>query len=241
MRLIDLSCPTPAENLALDEALLNAVDAGQAGDTLRFWECPVPFVVLGTGQVFHDEVHDDACRSAGLPVLRRCSAGGCVLQGPGSFNYTLIYRMHDHPELRNLHDSYCTILKQVAAALSTDDAPLRVAGVSDLACGDRKVSGNAQRRKRNAFLHHGTLLYRPDYATMATCLKEPKDRPDYRGEKNHEAFVGQLDHTPESLRRALSHAFAPGTVSEEPLPVELEAMAQLVAEKYTQDAWNRRR
>lgn len=241
MRLVDLSCPTPAENLALDEALLNAVDGGEAGDTLRFWECPAPFVVLGTGQVFHDEVHEDACRAEGLPVLRRCSAGGCVLQGPGSFNYTLVYRLEGHPELRNLHDSYCTILKTVAGALSTSDQPLRVAGVSDLACGDRKVSGNAQRRKRSAFLHHGTLLYRADYGRMARCLKEPADRPEYRGAKTHEEFVGALGHTAESMRESLTAAFAPGAESVDPLETELAAMRQLVEEKYTQDAWNRRR
>lgn len=241
MRFIDLSCPTPEENLALDEALLNAVDAGDAGDTLRLWESPVPFVALGTGQVFHDEVHEDACRAEGIPVLRRCSAGGCVLQGPGSLNYTLVYRMDSHPELRNLHDSYCVILKAVAAALQTPDQPLRVAGVSDLACGDKKVSGNAQRRKRDAFLHHGSLLYRADYDRMARCLREPKDRPDYRGGKDHRAFVGQLKQSAAKIREAIRNTFAPIEKHEDPNPTELASMTTLAQEKYTQDTWNRRR
>ena len=90
MRLIDLSFDDPAQNLALDEALLDAAEEGRSGDTLRFWESPSTFVVLGTAQVFAIEVHEAACRRDGVPVLRRCSAGGCVLQGPGSLNYSLV-------------------------------------------------------------------------------------------------------------------------------------------------------
>jgi lipoate---protein ligase len=39
MLLLDLTLPTPAENLALDEALLDAAEAGEIrGDVLRLWE-----------------------------------------------------------------------------------------------------------------------------------------------------------------------------------------------------------
>src|SRR5882672_9451286 len=54
-RLLDLTLPTPEENLALDEALLldleravGASDESNAEETLRFWESPVPFVVIGS-------------------------------------------------------------------------------------------------------------------------------------------------------------------------------------------------
>ena len=45
----DLSLSSPAENLALDEALLLTAEAGAAGPALRFWEWPGYTVVVGAG------------------------------------------------------------------------------------------------------------------------------------------------------------------------------------------------
>ena len=47
MRLIDVSFNTPDKNLAYDEALLDAVEAGARDEVLRFWESSSLFVVLG--------------------------------------------------------------------------------------------------------------------------------------------------------------------------------------------------
>ena len=49
MRLLDLTLPIAAENLALDEALLLAAEESGAGEVLRLWELPSLAVVLGAG------------------------------------------------------------------------------------------------------------------------------------------------------------------------------------------------
>src|SRR2546429_689077 len=69
---------------------------------------------------------------------------------------------------------------------------LACAGVSDLAVDGRKVSGNAQQRKREHFLHHGTLLYGFDATTMARYLRLPPRQPDYRQRRQHAEFVTNL-------------------------------------------------
>ena len=44
---MDLTLPSPAENLALDEALLEEAEAtGRPTETLRFWEPARPMVVV---------------------------------------------------------------------------------------------------------------------------------------------------------------------------------------------------
>lgn len=240
MRLINLSFDTPAENLAMDEALLESVAQGHAGDTLRLWESPEPFVVLGTGQQAAVEANLATCAEDGIPVLRRCSAGGCVLQGPGSLNYAVILRLEDHPEARSLHDSYCHLLKQLRGAFQTEGCILDHAGTSDLALGGMKVSGNAQRRKREAILHHGTLVYAPNYAGMARYLAEPADRPGYRGERRHEEFVGTLPFTRDDIVRLVTQAYG-ANVPVSPLGWETELVRKLTAEKYSLDEWNLRR
>ena len=57
MKVLDLTLPTPAENLACDEALLDAAESGAGGEALRFWESPVHFVVVGYANKVATEVN----------------------------------------------------------------------------------------------------------------------------------------------------------------------------------------
>src|SRR5262245_29464931 len=93
MRLLDYTFPTPEENLACDEALLDLCEAGHAPEVLRFWEPSSHFVVVGYANRIADEVNVTECRTRGIPILRRCSGGGTVLQGPGCVNYALVLRI----------------------------------------------------------------------------------------------------------------------------------------------------
>ncbi|MBX3177856.1 MAG: lipoate--protein ligase family protein [Candidatus Hydrogenedentes bacterium] len=241
MRCIDYSSPDPATNLALEEALLEAVDQGLQPDTIRFWECPAPFVVLGTGQRLTAEVHEDRCLADGVPIMRRCTAGGCVLQGPGSLNFALFLTLANHPEAASLHGSYRYILDRVRAALKTLGIAAERAGISDIAVQGRKISGNAQRRRRNAILHHGTLLYRPDLDAIDRYLREPQDRPDYRGARPHRDFIAPVPATPDALKAALAAAFEAGAPVDHPPPDALARAEALAREKYAQRDWIYRR
>jgi len=242
MRVVDLSLQTPEMNLALDEALLDAAEEGHGGATLRFWESPTPFVVLGVGQVLAEEVDAAACAVDGVPVLRRCTAGGCVLQGPGSLNYSLVFVLEETPEVRTLKGSYCHILHALSDAFAARGLAVVHEGVSDLVYGGRKVSGNAQRRRRRAILHHGSLLYAADFAAMARYLREPMDRPEYRGARTHAEFVGVLPLGVDGLKEVVREAF--GAASEGCSPpgdwplAHAEALAR---EKYLDREWTYRR
>lgn len=241
MRWIDHGRAVPAENLALDEALLNRVEDGAEEEVLRFWESPDPFVVLGVSQRWAEHVCEEACLSDGVPALRRCSAGGCVLQGPGCLNFALVMRQDRLPDISSPRRSYRYILERVAAGLRARGLEAVHEGISDLALGGVKVSGNAQKRRRRAILHHGTLLYRLDPAGLTRYLLEPADRPPYRGARTHEQFVGVLQLPPAALKEAVRNVFGCCGEPEEPSAEALAEMARLVNEKYALDEWNRRR
>src|SRR5882724_10843203 len=102
MKLLDLTLASPAENLACDEVLLDRSENGAGKEVLRFWEPRDYFVVVGYANKLATEVHVPACEARGIPVLRRCSGGGAVLQGPGCLNYTLILRITDRGSTRNI-------------------------------------------------------------------------------------------------------------------------------------------
>lgn len=242
LRILDCTLPSPAENLALEEAILEAVEAGTSPPTLRFWESTSRFVVLGVGQRLAQEVHLDHCRADGVDVQRRCSAGGCVLQGPGSLNYALTLPFAEWPELRDLRASYCAILGNLVGALATAGVDAAVMGTSDLALHGKKFSGNAQKRKRGTVLHHGTILYGAGPGNFTRYLEEPADRPAYRAERDHDAFVAPLALPADHIRALITSAFAPlpptpGMV----LPHEHTASQRLSTEKYGRWEWIGRR
>lgn len=241
MRLIDASFDEPALNLALDEVLLDSAESDTMPGTLRFWESPVAFVVLGTGQVLGDEVHETRCASDGVPVLRRCSAGGCVLQGPGCLNYVLALNVARFPEVASLHESYRFILGRLVNAFAVRGIAFTMEGISDLAVGGRKVSGSAQRRRRKAILHHGTLLYRPNLDGMHRYLREPEMRPAYRGTRTHAEFITSIPMSPAALREVVRTAFPGDNGPQDPSPDELDRCRGLVHSKYGLASWNYRR
>jgi lipoate-protein ligase A len=200
LRVLDRTLESPAENLAFDESLL---DAGH--ETLRFWESPVHFVVLGRSGRLEEEVNVAACEAAGIPVLRRSSGGGTVLQGPGCLNYALALSLAHRPALLNVPDSYRILLSRVARALRLPE--LEVRG-SDILLRGRKVSGNAQRRTKGWLLHHGTILHGLDIHLMERFLPEPQRRPSHRGGRTHGQFVATLCMTAGELKQRVASVWS---------------------------------
>jgi lipoate-protein ligase A len=237
MHYLDLTLPTPAENLALDEALLlHAEEHG--GEVLRLWEWPGPAVVLGSGCKLAEDVDLPSCHADGIPVLRRSSGGGTVLLGSGCLLYSLVLNIERASELREIRRSYSYILSRVSRSLLPVAKGAEVCGISDLAIDSRKFSGNAQQRKQRYILHHGTLLYAFDTAIVARYLREPPRQPEYRGGRGHEEFLMNLPLSREELRRRLREEWRADTpVDEWPRA----KVAELVLEKYDSSEWIERR
>lgn len=237
MQLLDLTLPTPAENLALDEALLEAAEAEQGGEVLRFWESPAPFVVLGYSNRAAAEVDMPACESAGVPVLRRASGGGTVVQGPGCLNYALVLSC-ERAGLHSIPGANRAIMETNRAALQSLLAgKVAVQGHTDLTHDGRKFSGNAQRRKRAFLLFHGTLLLNFDLPLISRLLRLPIQQPTYRQGREHAEFIGNTGLAAATVKAALASAWR---ASETTAEVPRAGLARLVAEKYAREEWNRR-
>ena len=210
LRLLEASPSDAKNNLELDRSLFQSLEAGEEAQTLRMWESPVPVVVLGRSGVIARDVVEDACAADGVAILRRDSGGDAVLLGRGCVNYSLFLSLGRHPELRDVRASYRLILGCLIRALAIPG--LEVLGLSDLAIGGRKVSGNAQRRGCRALLHHGTLLYAFDPELTEKYLREPLRQPDYRQGRRHGEFLGNVPLSAGQIRERIaltSHLLSP--------------------------------
>ncbi len=238
MYLLDLTLDTPAENIALDEALLLAAENGEiAGRTLRLWEPRQLFVVVGSSSKIAAEVRLSVCDSEGTEILRRTSGGAAIVAGPGCLMYSLVLSTADEPELRLVDRAHCIVLSRLAAAVRRLVPEAEIRGTSDLAIGGRKFSGNSLRLKRNHLLYHGTLLYDFPLETVAKYLTEPPRQPEYRARRRHDEFVINLPVSGEQLREALAEEFDANS----PLPDwPRELTRQLAAERFSRPQWNRR-
>jgi len=83
MQFRDISFPTPQENIAFDEVLWRMAEKHEAGEYLRFWESAQVFIVMGRIGREEMDVNTSRAQKDRIPVLRRSSGGGTVVQGPG--------------------------------------------------------------------------------------------------------------------------------------------------------------
>ncbi|HWF18652.1 MAG TPA: lipoate--protein ligase family protein [Verrucomicrobiae bacterium] len=234
MKYIDLTLPTPAENLACDEALLEACEAGLADEILRFWEPQEPFVVVGYANQIAREVNLEACKGRNIPGLRRCSGGGTVLQGAGCLNYSLLLKIPDAGPLRSISGTNSFIMERHRAALqSLLKGRVHVQGHTDLTLDNLKFSGNAQRRRKNFLIFHGTFLLRFDLPLVEQFLRMPSKQPEYRQSRPHTEFLTNLNISPEVVKSALREIWNANT----PLPA-LPAPPRELLDKYLTDEWN---
>jgi lipoate-protein ligase A len=265
MRRSELTLPTPAENLALDEALLDwAEEENSEWEFLRIWESPQPVVVVGRSTRVAQEVDVDACSDRGIPILRRSSGGAAIVAGPGCLMYAVVLSYRLRPELKDIRRAHGFVLGRLADALSQRGLAVAHAGTSDLVLSEgarshpegtrrgasksdpnlaprssllapRKFSGNSLRAKRTHLVYHGTLLYDFDLALIESCLRMPARMPNYRAVRAHRDFVTNLPMDRQSLVEAVDAAWPTESAV---IDWPAERVAKLVEERFSSVSWN---
>ncbi|MES0488719.1 MAG: hypothetical protein ABUK01_01925 [Leptospirales bacterium] len=189
LHIYKLDSTNPFLNLATEEYFLNQVNKLDENAYLFFYENSSS-VILGKTLDLPKEVYSHKK----LPfTIRRSSGGGSVAHFPGNLNYGILLSLEHYPELNNISNSYQIILQTLAKAIYPALA-VQVAGISDLSIAQKgelkKISGNAQTRKRKWLLHHGTLIYDTTHLSQISYyLKPPPKEPDYRQSRKHNDFL----------------------------------------------------
>lgn len=241
MHRLDLTLPSPAENLALDEVMLDRSENGQSDEILMFWEPREVFVVVGYANKVATEVNQPECEARAVPILRRCSGGGTVVQMPGGLNYSLILAIREEGPTRNITAANQYIMERnrraVASLFGGNDTKreITVRGHTDLCVGDVKFAGNSQRRRKHFLLFHGTILLNCNLSLISELLRMPSLQPDYRANREHKDFVTNLNMPAEAVKAALAREWGAEAAVKNP---PREEITKLAREKYATREWN---
>jgi len=144
---------------------------------------------MGSNERPEQVVDADACARLGVDVLKRSTGGGSVLQTEDVLNYSLVTPA---PANLDLKAGFRPGIDLICAILAAFGVAGRPEGTSDVAVGERKISGNAQARRWKALLVQGTLLVDFDHDLAQMVLKHPPREPVYRRGRSHRDFLVTL-------------------------------------------------
>lgn len=173
-------------NMAVDEAILSAVIDGASPPTLRFFAWSPPCLSLGRNQPLAD-VDGQACRAAGVDVVRRPTGGRAILH-TDELTYSVALLQTDPRAAGDILTSYRCLSVGLLAGLrrlgleaaqsagkskAPDDPSavcFEVPSNYEITVGSRKLVGSAQWRVRGGLLQHGTLPLQGDITRIVTYL-----------------------------------------------------------------------
>ncbi len=150
----------PHWNLAWEDVWLDT--ASTAPPICYLWRSR-PAVIIGKNQNPWRECHPAALARRGIMLARRISGGGAVYHDEGNLNYAFFM-----PRTQYTAD---TVFGWIAGLLARWGVPTERLHRTGLAVAGRKISGNAFCYRRNAVLHHGTLLVAADLSALRAALQ----------------------------------------------------------------------
>ncbi len=234
-------------HMAVDEALLIGVGENESLATLRFYRWNQPAVSIGYFQDIFQEVKLNNCKKDKVAIFRRMTGGGAVYKDPqGELNYSLVIK-ENHPLIpADIQKSYHAIQQGVIKGLKILGLDAVISGINDITLKGKKISGNAQTRKKGVILQHGTLLLNFDVDKMLKYLNIPIEKISDKNIKKIEDRVGTIkEHLPDITFPILEKAIKKGFESVFKTKLRLKSLStsekklaeKLRSEKYATDKW----
>ena len=173
VRVIDTGIRTGRENVAFDQALIEARNAGKCPETIRFLRFR-PCALVGLHQMLSHEVRLDYCARQGIEVGRRITGGGGLYLDEGQIGWELVLeRRRLGADLAAAAARICTA---AAAGLRRLGVPAEFRPRNDIEAGGRKLCGTGGVVDGDTLFFQGTLLIDFDPARMIEALRIPVEK-----------------------------------------------------------------
>lgn len=265
-RFLDTGEGSAFFNMALDEALLRAVRAGESPPVFRLFGWETPAITLGYSQPASAVLDLGKCEREGIPVTRRMTGGRAVFHAD-EVTYSVIGSVNDPRFGGTLMDTYRAISRVLLDAITAwgaaaewsrgeSDSMRNTSAVGPAPCflsvsryevtlGGRKLVGSAQRRIGGFFLQQGSILTGPGHERIA----------DYMGDAEAAARAREaLAKKTVDLASAMRHPVNTGTFKkllaeslaraaeaevhwDKPSPREIEYAHRAAEDRYGSKGW----
>jgi lipoate-protein ligase A len=253
--------------MAVDEAILEAVSAGDSPPTLRLYRWEPACLSLGYGQRFR-EVDETGLRAHVWDVVRRPTGGKAILH-VDELTYSVAAPV-DHPLMRGgVLLSYRRIAAALLCGLETlavpaitqeryghsagDPGPVCFEVPSDweITWEGRKLAGSAQVRRKRGVLQHGTIPLHGDLARITEALvyasaearAEAADRVLEKAATVETALGRRVEweDAAAAVRAGFEDSLGIDWIDFELKKDERETAEKFFVEKYASAGWTRRR
>jgi lipoyl(octanoyl) transferase len=265
-RLLDTGFQNGPTNMAVDEAIVEAVARGDSPPTLRFYGWQPACLSLGLGQSWR-VVNQEACRALGWDFVRRTTGGRAILH-VDELTYSVCAPQNEPRVVGSILESYRRLSLALLAGLrlmgltpAQAEPAYAKLGEEGAACFDapsnyevtvngRKLIGSAQARKKGVVLQHGTLPLVGDITRISQALNQDETEQAAMRRQLQQHAITLADCLPapvgyaeavafmsDGFRQTLALDLQPGQLS----PQEQARAAELRAEKYANPSWTERR
>jgi lipoate-protein ligase A len=234
-RLLDTGARTAAENMALDEVLLELKAEEKIPPTLRFLQFSHPAVLVGHHQSVEEEIRLDYCRTKGIEINRRLTGGGALYWGRAELGWEIFISKRDPRVPSRIEDLYRKMGETAARGLRHLGVQAHFRPRNDIEIQGRKISGTGGTELSGAILFQGTILVDFDVDEMLRALRIPTEKlQDKEIESVKERVTclkWELGKTPSSsqIKSSLMKGFGESfgvTFRPEPLLPEEEALLE---------------
>ncbi len=237
-RVIDTGLRPAAENIALNRALLEARQADEIPNTLRFLRFR-PSALLGYHQSAEQELDLDYCHANQIAVQRRITGGGAIYFDETQIGWEL-YLTKDAIGCAAMEQLARRICVAAARGISALGVEARYRPRNDIEVEGKKISGTGGAFEGNALMYQGTLLLRFDVEKMLRVLRIPTEKLSDKvissareRVTNLADLLGQvpdLEAVKAALIGAFSNEFGVSFVSGELVVAELARYREALAE-----------
>lgn len=172
-RLIDVGPIRAAENIALDDVILECRSNNLVPNTVRFLQFDPPAVLIGIHQDVMHEVRLDYVKSRNIEVNRRLTGGGAIYFDRSSLGWEIVASKKSMLANSNVEELFRRMCEGPISALKNIGIKAAFRPKNDIEVNGRKISGTGGVERDEAFLFQGTLLIDFDVETMVRALRIP--------------------------------------------------------------------
>ncbi|NOX32720.1 MAG: lipoate--protein ligase family protein [Deltaproteobacteria bacterium] len=175
-RLLDTPPMTAAENMTMDETLLELKGKGKSPNTVRFLQFSPRAVLVGFHQAIAEEIRTGYCRTNKIDVNRRITGGGAVFFDENQLGWEVFCdKSFFNTTIPNAY-LFKTLCDPVVMALALLNINAGFRPRNDIEVNGRKISGTGGTEAGDAFMFQGTMLVDFDVDTMLKALRIPVEK-----------------------------------------------------------------